>query len=90
MGKRKLKYFGLSYTSYTLPTNALEIEFWHTGRIDKGIGSYFRWQPRVEIEYEPKILLSKRFDNFVLVLNINFEFSSHEKYELRTILGIEL
>ncbi len=136
-----VKIFGRSYTSYTLPANALEIEFWQTGRIDKGIGSYYRWQPRVEIEYgltdrltssfylnfnevrsydnqiqskplslstssiefryrlsnpdeyfidpalyfelsyggdkieyEPKILLSKRFDNFVSVLNINSEF----------------
>jgi len=136
-----VKNFGRSYTSYTLPANALEIEFWQTGRIDKGIGSYFRWQPRIEIEYgltdrlttsfylnfnevrsydnqiqnkplslstssiefryrfsnpneyfvdpalyfelsyggdkieyEPKILLSKRFNNFISVLNINSEF----------------
>ncbi len=136
-----VKIFGRSYTSYTLPANALEIEFWQTGRIDKGIGSYYRWQPRVEIEYgltdrlttsfylnfnevrsydnqiqsrplsfstssielryrlsnpdeylvdpalyfelsfggdkieyEPKILLSKRFNDFVSVLNINSEF----------------
>ncbi len=136
-----VKYFCRSYSSYTLPANALEIEFWQTGRIGKGIGSYFRWQPRIEIEYgltdrlttsfyfnfnevrsydnqiqskplslytssielryrlsnpneyfvdpalyfelsyggdkieyEPKILISKRFDNFVSVLNINTEF----------------
>ncbi len=45
------KYFGRSYTSYTLPSNALEFEFWQTGRIDKGAGLYYRWQPRFEVEY---------------------------------------
>ncbi|MCL4548676.1 MAG: hypothetical protein M1495_08920, partial [Bacteroidetes bacterium] len=45
------KYFGRSYTSYTLPANAMEFELWQTGRIGKGIGSYSRWQPRMEFEY---------------------------------------
>lgn len=45
------KKFARSYTSYTLPANALELEIWQTGRIDKGIGYYYRWQPRFEIEY---------------------------------------
>lgn len=134
------KYFARSYTSYTLPANALEFELWQTGRIGKGIGSYSRWQPRMEfeygvtdrftasmylnfnevkssgntipskplslsttslefryrlsnpeeyfvdpalyfelsyggdkIEYEPKILLTKRFDKVVSVMNINSE-----------------
>ena len=45
------KKFARSYTSYTLPSNALEFEFWQTGRIDKGEGFYYRWQPRFEVEY---------------------------------------
>ena len=45
------KKFARSYTSYTLPANALELEIWQTGRIDKGMGYYYRWQPRFEIEY---------------------------------------
>ena len=45
------KKFARSYTSYTLPAKALEFEFWQTGRIDKGEGFYYRWQPRFEIEY---------------------------------------
>ena len=138
--KADTKYFGRSYTSYTLPANAMEFELWQTGRIGKGIGSYSRWQPRMEfeygvtdrftasmylnfnevkssgnstpskplslsttsfefryrltnpseyfadpalyfelsyggdkIEYEPKILLTKRFDKFISVMNINSE-----------------
>ncbi len=134
------KYFGRSYTSYTLPAGALELELWQTGRLDKGIGNYYRWQPRFEVEYgitdrltgsmylnfnevksanstiapepfslsntsfefryrlsnqgeyfvdpalyfefgysgeeisyEPKILLTKRIDKFISVLNINSE-----------------
>jgi hypothetical protein len=45
------KKFARSYTSYTLPSKALEFEFWQTGRIDKGTGYYYRWQPRFEVEY---------------------------------------
>lgn len=45
------KRFARSYTSYTLPSKALEFEFWQTGRIDKGDGFYYRWQPRFEVEY---------------------------------------
>lgn len=45
------KRFARSYTSYTLPAKALEFEFWQTGRIDKGSGYYYRWQPRFEVEY---------------------------------------
>ncbi len=45
------KRFARSYTSYTLPSKALEFEFWQTGRINKGVGSYYRWQPRFEVEY---------------------------------------
>ena len=45
------KKFARSYQSYTLPANGLEFEFWQTGRIDKGNGFYYRWQPRFEVEY---------------------------------------
>lgn len=138
--KADKKYFGRSYTSYTLPANAMEFELWQTGRIGKGLGSYSRWQPRMEfeygvtdrftasmylnfnevkssdnsippeplslsttsfefryrltnpseyfvdpalyfelsyggdkIEYEPKILLTKRYDKFIAAMNINSE-----------------
>lgn len=45
------KFFARSYAAYTLPAKALEFEFWQTGRIDKGAGYYYRWQPRFEVEY---------------------------------------
>ncbi len=45
------KKFARSYSAYTLPANSLEFEFWQTGRIDKGFGYYYRWQPRFEVEY---------------------------------------
>lgn len=138
------RYFARSYTSYTLPAKALELEIWNTGKIQKDAGYYYRWQPRVEFEYgltdklttsiyfnfdetrsknnsypsksfsftatsfelryrlfeigeyfvdptlyaeiyfggdkikyEPKIFLTKRFQNFIGVVNINSEI---EKY----------
>lgn len=49
--KADMKKFARSYTAYTLPARALELELWQTGRIDKGIGHYYRWQPRFEVEY---------------------------------------
>lgn len=49
--KADYKQFARSYTAYTLPAKSLEFEFWQTGRIDKGDGFYYRWQPRFEIEY---------------------------------------
>lgn len=45
------RYFARSYTSYTLPANALELEIWNTGKIQKDFGYFYRWQPRVEFEY---------------------------------------
>lgn len=45
------KQFARSYTAYTLPANALEFEFWQSGNIGKGIGYYYNWQPRFEVEY---------------------------------------
>ena len=45
------KFFARSYSAYTLPAKALEFEFWQTGRIGKGAGYYYRWQPRFEVEY---------------------------------------
>jgi hypothetical protein len=49
--KADTKFFARSYTAYTLPAKALELEFWQTGRFDKGLGNYYRWQPRMEVEY---------------------------------------
>lgn len=45
------KKFARSYTAHTLPANAIELEFWQTGRFEKESGSYYRWQPRFEVEY---------------------------------------
>jgi hypothetical protein len=45
------KKFARSYSAYTLPSQAVEFEFWQTARIDKGMGFYYRWQPRFEVEY---------------------------------------
>ncbi|MCX8057268.1 MAG: hypothetical protein N3F03_06665 [Ignavibacteria bacterium] len=138
------RYFARSYTSYTLPANALELEIWNTGKIGKDAGYFYRWQPRVEFEYgvtdrlttsiyfnfdetrsknnsypsksfslsstsyeiryrlsevgeyfvdptlyaevyyggdkikyEPKIFLTKRFNNFISVVNINSEIERY-------------
>jgi hypothetical protein len=158
------KKFARSYTSYTLPSRALEFEFWQTGRIGKSSGYYYRWQPRFEveygitdrltgsmyfnlnevkssdntipskplslsttsfefryrltnpneyiidpalyfelsyggdkIEYEPKLLLTKQFDNFISVMNINSEIErditgneTESAFELTLGLAYEL
>lgn len=49
--KADRRYFARSYTSYTIPAKALELEIWNTGKIEKDSGYFYRWQPRVEIEY---------------------------------------
>lgn len=138
--KADKKPFARSYTSYTLPARAFELEVWQTGILGKGMGNYSRWKPRIEFEYgitdrltgsmylnfnqinssgnnfqskpfsltttsfefryrlsnpseyfvdpalyfelgyggdvvkyEPKILLTKRFDDFITVINLNSE-----------------
>lgn len=43
--------FARSYTSYTLPAKALELELWNTGKFEKDSGYFYRWQPRIEFEY---------------------------------------
>mgnify|MGYP000882763713 CR=1 FL=1 len=45
------KKFARSYTFHTLPAKALELELWSTGRFEKNTGQYYRWQPRIEVEY---------------------------------------
>ena len=45
------KYFGRSYLANTLPAKAFEFELWNTARIDKSVGFYYRFQPRMEFEY---------------------------------------
>jgi len=45
------RYFGWSYTAYTLPQGALELEVWNTWSIGKEIGYYYQFQPRFEFEY---------------------------------------
>lgn len=49
--KADRRYFARSYTSYTLPAKALELEVWNTGKFGKDAGYYYRWQPRIEFEY---------------------------------------
>ncbi len=164
--KADKKPFARSYTSYTLPARALELELWQTGILGKADGNYSRWKPRLEfeygitdrltgsmylnfnevkssnnnfepspfslsttsfefryrlsnpdewfvdpalyfeigyggdkVEYEPKILLTKRFNQFITVINFNseiennisesenesaFEFTAGIAYELST------
>jgi len=45
------RYFGWSYTAYTLPQEAFELEVWNTWSIGKGMGYYYQLQPRFEFEY---------------------------------------
>jgi len=45
------RYFGWSYTAYTLPQGAFELEVWNTWSIGKEMGYYYQFQPRFEFEY---------------------------------------
>ncbi len=76
------KKFARSYTAHTLPANAIELEFWQTGRFEKETGSYYRWQPRFEIEYG----VTDRFTSS-LYLNLNEVKSSGNSYSPKS-LGI--
>ena len=49
--KAERRYFGWSYTAYTLPQDALELEVWNTWSIGKEMGYYYQFQPRFEFEY---------------------------------------
>lgn len=49
--KADRRYFGWSYTAYTLPQGAFELEVWNTWSIGKEIGYYYQFQPRFEFEY---------------------------------------
>lgn len=49
--KADRRYFGWSYTAYTLPQGALELEVWNTWSIGKEIEYYYQFQPRFEFEY---------------------------------------
>lgn len=63
--KADRRYFARSYTSYTIPAKALELEIWNTGKIEKDSGYFYRWQPRVEFEYGvTKKLTSAIYFNF--------------------------
>lgn len=170
--KADKKPFARSYTSYTLPARALELEVWQTGILGKGLGNYSHWKPRIEfeygitdrltgsmylnfdqtnssgnnfqskpfslsttsfefryrlsnpsewfidpalyfelgyggdvVEYEPKILLTKRFDDFITVINLNseiegniaesenesaFEFTAGIAYEINNNISLGL
>ncbi|MFA3783113.1 DUF6662 family protein [Melioribacteraceae bacterium 4301-Me] len=74
--KADKKYFARSYTSYTLPAGALELEIWQTGRISKGLGYYSRWQPRIEFEYG----ITDRLTGS-MYLNFNEVKSSENNYQ---------
>lgn len=170
--KADKKPFARSYTSYTLPARALELEIWQTGILGKEVGNYSRWRPRLEFEYgitdrltgsmylnfdqtnssgnnfqskpfslsttsfefryrlsnpsewfidpalyfelgyggdvvvyEPKILLTKRFDDFITVINLTseierniaesenesaFEFTAGIAYEINNNISLGL
>lgn len=60
------RYFARSYTSYTLPAGALELEIWNTGKFVKDDGYFYRWQPRVEFEYGIT-------DKFTAAIYFNFD-----------------
>jgi len=60
------RYFGWSYTAYTLPQNALELEVWNTWSIGKEMGYYYQFQPRFEFEYGV-------FDRLTASLYFNFD-----------------
>lgn len=45
------RYFGWSYTAYTLPQGGFELEVWNTWSIGKEMGYYYQFQPRFEFEY---------------------------------------
>lgn len=45
------RYFGWSYTAYTLPQGGFELEVWNTWSIGKEKGYYYQFQPRFEFEY---------------------------------------
>lgn len=75
--KADYKQFARSYTAYTLPANSVEFEFWQTGRIDKGLGYYYRWQPRFEVEYGVSDrLTASMYFNFNEVKSTGNTFSS--------------
>lgn len=71
------RYFARSYTAYTLPQGALELEIWNTGRIGKNSGFYYRFQPRMEFEYGLTDRLTSSFYlNFSQVKSAENNFSS--------------
>lgn len=45
------RYFGWSYTAYTLPQGGFELEVWNTWSIGKEKGYYYQFLPRFEFEY---------------------------------------
>lgn len=64
--KADRRYFGWSYTAYTLPTGAFELEVWNTWSIGKEMGYYYRTRPRFEFEYGI-------FDRLTASLYFNFD-----------------
>lgn len=60
------RYFGWSYTAYTLPQGAFELEVWNTWSIGKEMGHYYRTRPRFEFEYGI-------FDRLTASLYFNFD-----------------
>lgn len=60
------RYFGWSYTAYTLPRGAFELEVWNTWSIGKEMGHYYRTRPRFEFEYGI-------FDRLTASLYFNFD-----------------
>ncbi len=78
------KKFARSYTSYTLPANALELEVWQTGILGKGEGNYSRWEPRMEFEYGiTDRLTGSMYFNFSEVKSTNNDYPT-EPFTLST------
>ncbi len=78
--KADRRYFARSYTSYTIPARALELEIWNTGKIQKDAGYFYKWQPRIEFEYGIT-------DRLTTAIYFNFEEtrSTNNSYESKSL-----
>lgn len=75
--KADRRYFGRSYLTYTPLAKEVELEFWQTSRIGKSAGSFFSWQPQIEVEYGvTDRLVASVYMNFISEKSSNNNFSS--------------
>ncbi len=80
IAKADRRYFGNLYLAYTPAARELELELWQTSRIGKTNGSFFSWQPQVEVEYSFT-------DKFVSSFYVNFisQKSSDNNFESKPL-----